>query len=305
VLIPCLNEAAAIGSVVRGFKRALPRAAIYVYDNGSSDGTAAAAKKAGATVGREPERGKGNVIRRMFSEIEADIYVLVDGDGTYNPSDVKSMVARLEADRLDMVVATREAKEGSGAYRSGHRSGGRLLTQVVGYLFGHPLADMLSGYRVFSRRFVKSFPALTTGFEIETELTIHALELHLPIGEMPSAYGARGKNSASKLHTVRDGIRILRTILLLFQEIRPLVFYGLLGLAAMVLSWGLALPVIREFLETGLVPRFPTAILALGLQLLGVILLAIGIIMRAVARGRREAKRLHYLNAGRQKELSA
>jgi glycosyltransferase involved in cell wall biosynthesis len=299
VLIPCLNEAAAITAVVRGFKRALPRASIYVYDNGSTDGTAAAAKKAGAIVGSEPERGKGNVIRRMFSEIEADIYVLVDGDGTYRAADAKSMVARLEAERLDMVVATRQAED-SEAYRSGHRSGGRLLTQVVGYLFGHPLADMLSGYRVFSRRFVKSFPALTTGFEIETELTIHALELHLPIGEMPSAYGARGKNSASKLHTMRDGIRILCTIFLLFQEIRPLVFYGLLGLAAMMLSWGLALPVIREFLDTGLVPRFPTAILALGLQLLGVILLAIGIIMRAVARGRREAKRLHYLNAGRQ-----
>ena len=298
VLIPCRDEAAAIAKVVGDFRRALPGAIVFVYDNNSTDGTAEIAAKAGAVVRREQLAGKGNVIRRMFSDIEADIYVLVDGDDTYDASGAATMVNRLEDECLDMVVGARVAASDS-AYRRGHRFGNLLLTRLVAFIFGDRITDMLSGYRVFSRRFVKSFPALSTGFETETELTIHALELRMPIEEMSFPYQVRTGDSASKLNTYRDGFQILKTIIKIAKEEKPLLFFGslsaILALASIVLAW----PLFVTFVETGLVPRFPTAILATGLMLLAFLTLASGAILDTVTLGRRELKRLSYLSVPR------
>ena len=294
VLVPCYNEEAAVQAVIRGFRGALPAATIYVYDNNSSDGTAAAARAAGALVRIERLQGKGNVIRRMFADIEADAYVLVDGDATYDAASAPAMVEMLLRDRLDMVNGAR-VSDAEGAYRPGHRFGNAVLTGLVARIFGDRVSDMLSGYRVFSRRFVKSFPALSGGFETETEFTIHALELRMPIGEVPTPYRERPVGSVSKLRTYSDGFRILRTIVLLVKEERPLPFFsaiaGLLLLAAVLL----ALPVLADFVRTGLVPRLPTAVLATGLVLLASLSLTCGLILDSVTRGRKELKRLSYL----------
>ncbi|MBR0655050.1 glycosyltransferase [Plastoroseomonas arctica] len=294
VLIPCYNEAVAIPRVVAAFRAALPAAAIHVYDNNSTDGTRAAAEAAGALVRTETQQGKGNVVRRMFADIEADIYLLVDGDDTYDAAAAPAMVAMLQDDRLDMVTAIR-VTEIVAAYRPGHRFGNLMLTGMVRLIFGDRITDMLSGYRAFSRRFVKSFPALAHGFETETEFTVHALELRLPVGEIATPYKDRPPGSVSKLNTIRDGIRILRTILALIQRERPLAFFGLTGLALMLVAVGLFIPVLAEFLRTGLVPRLPTAILSAVLVLAGLLSLAAGLVLDTVTRGRLEAKRIAYL----------
>jgi glycosyltransferase involved in cell wall biosynthesis len=281
--------------VVKAFQATLPSATVYVYDNNSTDGTADEAREAGAVVRKETLQGKGNVIRRMFADVDADIYVLVDGDGTYDAASAPMMIARLLDDDLDMVNAARDATEGS-AYRLGHRFGNRLLTGIVSRIFGNRLSDMLSGYRVFSRRFAKSFPGLSHGFEIETELTVHALELRLPIAEIRAPYGARPPGSMSKLGTIRDGIRVLWTILVLIKEERPLPFFSVIAAVLAAASVLLMVPIFVTFMETGLVPRFPTAILATGMMLLAFLSLACGLILDTVTRGRRELKRLHYLS---------
>jgi len=294
VLIPCYNEAQSVADVVRTFRRSLPQAEIYVYDNNSRDGTADAARQAGAIVRHEPLQGKGNVVRRMFSDIEADVYLLVDGDGTYDAAAAPRLVEKLLAENLDMVSASRVAVD-SNAYRRGHRFGNALLTGIIGEIFGHRVTDMLSGYRAFSRRFVKSFPSLSSGFEIETELTVHALELRMPIAEIPTPYRERGAGSASKLKTYRDGWRILRTILVLTKEERPLAFFTLLFALFAGISVSLALPIIMTYLDTGLVPRLPTAVLATGMMLLAFLSLTCGLILDTVTRGRLEIKRIQYL----------
>jgi glycosyltransferase involved in cell wall biosynthesis len=294
VLIPCYNEAVAIQQVIRDFRAALPQADIYVYDNNSGDDTASVAAQAGATVRHEPWQGKGNVVRRMFSDVEADLYVLVDGDGTYHAGSAPRLIDALLAQQLDMVVGAR-VEQASAAYRPGHRFGNRILTGLVSRIFGRNIRDMLSGYRVFSRRFVKSFPAMSSGFEIETELSVHALELRMKIAELDTPYGARPEGSLSKLSTVRDGWRILKLVSHLVKEERPADFFGATFLALLLLSLGLGLPVVVEFVQTGLVPRFPTAILATGIMVLAFLMLACGIILETVTTSRREMKRLAYL----------
>lgn len=294
VLVPCYNEAVAIPRVVAGFRAALPLAEIYVYDNNSRDGTAAAAMAAGAIVRSEPLQGKGFVIRRMFADIEADAYVLVDGDDTYDPADAATMVAQLLDHRLDMVNGVRVTTTAA-AYRAGHQLGNAVLTGIVRRIFGDRVSDMLSGYRVFSRRFVKSFPALASGFETETEFTVHALELRMPVGEVQTAYKDRPAGSVSKLRTYSDGIRILRTIVLLVKEERPLQFFALSAVALMVVGILLGGPVVLEFMQTGLVPRLPTAVLATALVGLSLLSFACGLILDSVARGRKELKRMAYL----------
>ncbi len=294
VLVPCYNEERAIGKVVADFRAALPGASVYVYDNNSSDGTVAAAKQAGAVVRRETHQGKGHVVRRMFNDIEADIYVLVDGDATYDAPSVQTMIDALLADRLDMVVATRVDREAA-AYRPGHRAGNRLLTAIVANIFGHAFTDILSGYRVFSRRFVKSFPILSGGFEIETELTVHALELELPVGEVATPYYSRPSGSASKLNTWQDGFRILWTVLKLYRAERPLSLFGSLGIALGIMAIGLAIPIFITYVQEGLVPRLPTAVLSTGLMVLAFLSVAVGLILDTVTRGRREAKLIAYL----------
>lgn len=298
VLLPCHNEEQTIGAVVRAFRDALPDARIFVYDNNSTDETALRAAASGAIVGREPNQGKGNVTRRMFADIDAEIYVIADGDDTYDAAAAPGLVDRLIDDQLDMVVAARrESGDDNGApYRRGHRMGNILFNRVVSRLFGIPVGDMLSGYRVLSRRFVKTFPALASGFEIETEITIHALELRMPIAEVELPYRSRPEGSTSKLNTWWDGFRILVTIMFLYKEIRPFRFFGsVFGLLATI-SLILIYPVVVTFLESGLVPRIPTTVLATGTMLLGFLMLASGIILDTVSRGRREAKRLRYLS---------
>ena len=294
VLLPCYNEESAIVSVINHFREALPVAAIYVFDNNSQDQTARLAHDAGAVVYHVQAQGKGNVVRRMFADVEADVYVLADGDGTYDAPSSREMVERLLVKKLDMVVGKRITDERS-AYRRGHRFGNRLFSECVAVLFGRVFTDILSGYRVFSRRFVKSFPALSTGFEIETELTVHALELGLPIEEIMTPYKSRLEGSESKLSTYRDGMRILSTILKLFRQERPLAFFGSIGICLALVSITLALPLFITYAETGLVPRFPTAILATGIMLFGVISVACGLILDTVTRGRQEMRRLIYL----------
>jgi glycosyltransferase involved in cell wall biosynthesis len=294
VLIPCYNEAAAIGQVVRDFRAALPAASIYVYDNNSSDATVEIAGAAGAVVRSERLQGKGNVVRRMFSDVEADVYVLVDGDATYDAASAPRLIARLLEDNLDMVVGSRVHTD-TQAYRRGHRFGNRMLTGFVAWLFGKSFTDILSGYRVFSRRFVKSFPALSKGFETETELTVHALELRMPVAEVDTPYGVRPEGSASKLSTYRDGFRILRLILALHKHERPFQFFATVALLLALISVGLAVPIVLEWLRTGLVPRFPTAILATGVMILACLSLTAGVILETVTRGRLEVRRLVYL----------
>lgn len=294
VLIPCFNEERSIATVIRDFRCALPSAIAFVYDNNSTDATAALARDAGAVVRSETWQGKGHVVRRMFADIEADLYLLVDGDGTYDAASAPMLLDRLLEDGLDMLNASR-ADVSIAAYRPGHRLGNRVLSGLVKGIFGQQISDVLSGYRVFSRRFVKSFPALSSGFEIETELTVHALELRMPIAEVQTPYRERPAGSASKLRTIRDGIRILTTILALVRDERPLRFFGVVGIALALSSILLGWPVIHTYLETGLVPRLPTALLATALMLLGFLSMASGLILDTVTRGRRELKRLHYL----------
>ena len=294
VLVPCYNEERAIAKVVADFRAALPDAAVYVYDNNSTDGTVEAARGAGAVVRRETYQGKGHVVRRMFNDVEADVYVLVDGDATYDAPSAPAMIAKLLEERLDMVVAARIDQEVA-AYRRGHRAGNRLLTGFVAHMFGRSFTDILSGYRAFSRRFVKSFPILSGGFEIETELTIHALELELPVGEVATPYYSRPIGSASKLSTYGDGFRILWTVLKLYRAERPLSLFGAFGLALGIMSIGLAIPIVITYVQEGLVPRLPTAVLSTGLMLLGFLSIACGLILDTVTRGRRELKLLAYL----------
>lgn len=301
VLVPCRNEEAAIATVVHDFQHYLPTASVYVYDNGSTDETAQVARDAGARVFGEPMLGKGNVVRRMFADVEADIYVIVDGDGTYDASSAPRLIRYLVTNGLDMVNCARESTDRD-AYRAGHQLGNRLLTGLVARVFGNRLSDMLSGYRVLSRRFVKSFPALSTGFEIETELTVHALELRAPVGELSAPYVSRPRGSSSKLRTVRDGLRILSLIIHLVKEERPLQFFTAAFALLAALSLALGIPVVTSFLATGLVGRLPTAVLATGLMILAFLSLFCGLILDTVTRGRRELKRLLYLAAGREEK---
>lgn len=295
VLVPCYNEEKAIAQVIESFRAELPQAPIYIYDNNSTDNTAEVAAKAGAVVRRESHQGKGHVVRRMFSDVDADIYVLVDGDATYDAPSVRTMINRLLEDRLDMVVAARVEEERA-AYRRGHRAGNRLLSGFVTRVFGHAFTDILSGYRVFSRRFVKSFPVLSGGFEIETELTVHALELELPVAEVQTPYYSRGEGSASKLNTWRDGFRILWTILRLCRSERPFQFFSTIAAGFAMASIYIMIPVFQTFMKTGLVPRLPTAVLATGLMLAAALAFSCGLILDTVTRGRRELKLLAYLS---------
>ncbi len=297
VVIPCYNEEATICKVLAGFKAAMPDASIYVYDNNSSDRTVELARANGAIIRCENLQGKGNVVRRIFADVEADAYVLVDGDATYDPGFAPEMVQRLLDERLDMVVGTRISPEQQ-AYRRGHQFGNRLLTGTVAHLFGNRFTDMLSGYRVFSRRFAKSFPAMSDGFETETELTIHALALRLPVAEVQTPYGARPEGSVSKLRTYSDGFKILRLIMVLYKNERPLQFFSFLAVALALLAIGLGLPLFITFTQTGLVPRLPTAILSTGLVLLAWLSFATGLILDTVTRGRMEMRRLAYLLIG-------
>jgi glycosyltransferase involved in cell wall biosynthesis len=294
VLIPCYNEAKPIGAVVADFRAALPDADIYVYDNNSTDDTAEVARAAGAIVRIETQQGKGNVVRRMFADIDADVYVMVDGDNTYEAKAAPALVDRLLDETLDMVSGCR-VTEIQEAYRPGHRFGNWMLTNLVTSIFGKRTKDMLTGYRVFSRRFVKSFPALSRGFEIETELTVHALELRMPIADVDTAYIDRLPGSDSKLNTIRDGFRILKMIILLVKEERPFALFCGVGVLLGLLSLMLGAPVVVEFVETGLVPRFPTAILASAIMVIGVLAVMTGLILDTVTLGRREMKRMAYL----------
>jgi glycosyltransferase involved in cell wall biosynthesis len=294
VILPCYNEEAAIGQTVAGFRAALPDAAIYVYDNNSADRTVAVAREAGAIVRTERMQGKGNVVRRMFADVDADIYVMADGDATYDAAAAPAMIAKMRDEGLDMVVGTR-VHEAADAYRRGHVLGNRAMTGLLAQLFGRSFTDIFSGYRVFSRRFVKSFPVLSAGFEIETEISVHALELKMPVGEVETRYLARPEGSASKLSTYRDGARIARTILTLYRIEKPMLFFGWIALALAVLAVVLAVPLVMTYLETGLVPRFPTAILATGLVILAALSSFAGLILDTVVRGRREMRRLAYL----------
>jgi glycosyltransferase involved in cell wall biosynthesis len=294
VIIPCFNEGHAIGEVVRGFKSALPSAKIYVFDNNSTDETVTVASAAGALIRREALQGKGHVVRRMFADVDADAYIMADGDSTYDPTYAAQMVNRLFEERLDMVVGTRVASHVA-AYRPGHQFGNRLLTFAVANLFGARFSDLLSGYRVFSRRFVKSFPAMSSGFEIETELTIHALELQLPVAEVATPYRIRVTGSASKLRTYADGLKIVRLIVVLYKNERPFQFFSAIAGAFLAVALALGIPLVVTFIETGLVLRQPTAILATGLVLLSALSFLSGLILDTVTRGRREMRRLAYL----------
>jgi len=295
VLVPCFNEEAAVATVVADFRKALPAAEIFVYDNNSTDRTIEVARAAGAEVRSERRQGKGHVVRRMFADIDADIYVLVDGDATYDAPSAPRMIDRLVSDHLDMVVGFR-VDQSVAAYRPGHRTGNRMLTSFLSAVFGHDFKDVLSGYRVFSRRFVKSFPVLSDGFEIETELSVHALELALPVSEIETPYYARPEGSVSKLNTWRDGFRILGTILKLYRSEKPLRFFTAIGIILALLSIALAIPVIITYLEVGLVPRLPTAVLSMGLMIVAILSISSGLVLDTVTRGRREMKLLAYLS---------
>jgi glycosyltransferase involved in cell wall biosynthesis len=294
VLVPCFNEEAAVATVVSSFRKALPSAQVYVYDNNSKDRTAEVARAAGAEVRNERRQGKGHVVRRMFADIDADVYVLVDGDATYDAPSAPGMIERLVNDHLDMVVGSRVDQD-QAAYRRGHRTGNWLLTSFLSTVFGQAFTDILSGYRVFSRRFVKSFPVLSDGFEIETELTVHALELAMPVTEVETPYFARPEGSVSKLNTWRDGFRILGTILKLYRSEKPLRFFTIIGLFLALVAIGLAIPLAVTYLEEGLVPRLPTAILSTGLMIVAVLSVSSGLVLDTVTRGRREMKLLAYL----------
>lgn len=296
VILPCYNEEHAIVKVISDFNQFLPEAGIYVFDNNSTDRTAEVAEKAGARVIFVDLKGKGNVVRRMFADIEADVYLMADGDATYDASVAQKLVDKLTSENLDMVVGCRIDRGESENYRRGHRFGNQMLTGSVRRIFGGQFSDMLSGYRAFSKRFVKSFPALARGFEIETELTIHALELRMPCGEVETQYGSRPDESESKLSTYRDGLRILRTILRMYMVERPLQFFSIISFVLAITSVGLAIPVFQEFFATGLVPRFPTAILSTGLMLSALLSFGCGMLLDNVTRGRQEQRRFAYLS---------
>jgi glycosyltransferase involved in cell wall biosynthesis len=294
VLVPCYNEEAAVAAVIDDFRKALPSAQIYVFDNNSRDRTAAIAREAGAQVRSERRQGKGHVVRRMFADVDADIYVLVDGDATYDAPSAPRMIDKLLAEHLDMVVGLRVDQE-QAAYRRGHRTGNWMLTMFLSSVFGQAFKDILSGYRVFSRRFVKSFPVMSDGFEIETELTVHALELAMPVAELETPYYARPEGSFSKLNTWGDGFRILRTIIRLYRSEKPLRFFAAIGAFLAVVAVGLAIPLAVTYLEEGLVPRLPTAVLSTGLMIIAVLSISSGLVLDTVTRGRREMKLLAYL----------
>jgi glycosyltransferase involved in cell wall biosynthesis len=295
VLVPCFNEEAAVATVVADFRKALPAATIYVYDNNSKDRTVAVAREAGAEVRSETHQGKGHVVRRMFADVDADVYVLVDGDATYDAPSAPAMIEKLLSEHLDMVVGLR-VDQSVAAYRPGHRAGNWMLTSFLASVFGQAFKDILSGYRVFSRRFVKSFPVLSDGFEIETELSVHALELALPVAEVATPYFARPEGSVSKLNTWRDGFRILGTILKLYRTEKPLRYFTAIGVFLMLVSVGLAIPIVVTYLEEGLVPRLPTAVLSTGLMIVAVLSISSGLVLDTVTRGRREMKLLAYLS---------
>jgi glycosyltransferase involved in cell wall biosynthesis len=294
VLVPCFNEEAAVATVIADFRQALPAAEIFVYDNNSSDRTVAVARAAGAQVRGERRKGKGHVVRRMFADVDADIYVLVDGDATYDAASAPRLIDAMISGHLDMVVGLR-VDQVQAAYRPGHRAGNWMLTSFLSSVFGQAFKDILSGYRVFSRRFVKSFPALSDGFEIETELSVHALELALPVAEIETPYYARPEGSFSKLNTWRDGFRILGTILKLYRSEKPLRFFTAIGIFLMLVSVGLAIPILITYFEEGIVPRLPTAVLSMGLMILAVLSVSSGLVLDTVTRGRREMKLLAYL----------
>ena len=294
-VVPCFNEEAAVATVVADFRKALPSADIFVYDKHSTDRTNAVARAAGAQVRSERRQGKGHVVRRMFADIDADVYVMVGGDATYNAASAPRMIDALLSERLDMVVGLR-VDQAQAAYRRGHRTGNRMLTGFLSSVFGQAFKDILSGYRVFSRRFVKSFPVLSDGFEIETELSVHALELALPVAEIETPYYARPEGSFSKLNTWRDGFRILGTILKLYRSEKPLRFFTAIGIFLTLVSIGLAIPIVITYLEQGIVPRLPTAVLSMGLMILAVLSISSGLVLDTVTRGRREMKLLAYLS---------
>ncbi|MCH8615302.1 glycosyltransferase [Sphingomonas sp. SM33] len=295
VLLPCYNEEAAIAATVEGFRRALPEATVYVYDNNSRDRTREVAAAAGAVVRSETQQGKGRVVRRMFADVEADVYIMADGDLTYDPAATPEMVDMVLTEELDMVVGTRR-HEAVEAYRGGHVLGNKLFTNLLAGLFGRSFTDIFSGYRAFSRRFVKSFPVLSEGFEIETEISVHALELRMPVGEIETRYLARPEGSHSKLSTFRDGWRILKTIVTLYRIERPVLFFGGIGLLLLLAALFLAVPLVVTYAQTGLVPRFPTAILVTGMTIVAVLCFFAGLILDTVTRGRREMRRLAYLS---------
>lgn len=297
VLLPCHNEAAAIGQAIKAFYAALPESQVYVYDNQSTDNTAEVAAAAGAIVRREHRRGKGNVVRRMFADIDADVYLLADGDHTYDAAAAPLLIQKLLQENLDMVVGTRsDSTPEQSLYPKGHRFGNALFTTLVGSLFGHHFSDILSGYRAFSRRFVKSFPALSCGFDIEAELTIHSLELHLPVGEVETRYFLRPEGSQSKLNKYRDGLAISCRIVSMLKETRPFFFFTTIAFLLALLSVALAIPLFYSYFTVGLVPRIPTAILTTGIMLFACMSFVCGIILDSVCRGRREKKYLHYLS---------
>lgn len=295
VLLPCYNEAATIGNVVRSFREALPDARVYVYDNNSTDGTALTAMLAGATVVRERRQGKGHVVRRMFCDIDADIYVMADGDGTYAPEDAEELIRTLITERADMVVGTRRGVHAD-AGRQGHAFGNRMFNWLYRFLFGNDFTDILSGYRAFSRRFVKSFPAVSGGFEIETEMSVHATRLKLPVCELELDYGRRPEGSHSKLSTFRDGAKILWMFAMLMKEIRPFAFFGNISAALLALSVGFMVPVLFEFFATGYVSRVPSWILATVLLMMSFLSLTAALILDSLARSRAEHLRIHYMN---------
>jgi glycosyltransferase involved in cell wall biosynthesis len=295
VLVPCYNEEAAVATVVADFRKALPAATIYVYDNNSKDRTIAVARAAGAEVRSETHQGKGHVVRRMFADIDADVYLLVDGDATYDAPSAPAMIERLLSEHLDMVVGLR-VDQSVAAYRPGHRTGNWMLTSFLASVFGQAFKDILSGYRVFSRRFVKSFPVLSDGFEIETELSVHALELALPVAEIATPYYARPEGSFSKLNTWRDGFRIVGTILRLYRSEKPLRCFTAIGVFLMLVAIGLAIPIVITYLAEGVVPRLPTAVLSTGLMIVAVLSISSGLVLDTVTRGRREMKLLAYLS---------
>jgi glycosyltransferase involved in cell wall biosynthesis len=294
VLLPCYNEDAAIAQTVAGFRAALPTATIYVYDNNSNDRTIEVAREAGAIVRTERMQGKGNVVRRMFADVDADIYVMADGDTTYDAEAAPQLVQKLLDEQLDMVVGSRVTQQDA-AYRRGHVMGNKLLTGMLAQLFGRSFTDILSGYRVFSRRFVKSFPVLSGGFEIETEISVHALELRMPVGEVETRYFSRPEGSTSKLSTYSDGFRILNTIVTLYRIERPLLFFGAIGGLLALAALALGVPLAITYYHTHLVPRLPTAIMATGLIILAALCFFAGLILDTVVRGRREVRRLAYL----------
>lgn len=293
-IVPCHNEALAVGKVVADLKAAVPAMRVYVYDNNSTDGTDEIARAAGAIVRYEHSTGKGNVVRRAFSDIDADIYVMVDGDDTYEVGAVPEMIERLMSGPYDHVLGVREQVTDT-AYRAGHEAGNRAFNVLVSKVFGMPVNDMLSGYRVMSRRFVKSFPALSREFEIETELTVHCANLRVPCAEVAVGFRDRPEGSESKLSTYRDGLKILRLILHLVRFERPVLFHSVLGALFVVVALILGIPVLVDYARTGLVPRLPTAVLASSIVLIGILLWMVGLILDAVAKSRREAARLNYL----------